>query len=137
MQCVSAEAGQLKIDCVGIGVGVVFHNRSRKVGVGVHVLAPRSSGPNPDNPAKYADSAIPYALEMLGKLGAARHYTVAIAGGAAMSGYVTGAGIGAKIVEAVKEALSKEKLTVGIDKTGGSNIRSMILDVETGNIQIR
>ncbi len=136
MQCFPAVSGQLKLDCIGIGVGIILYSRSKKVAVGVHVLAPRSATPTPDNPAKYANTAIPHAIETIQKEGAQPPYTVAIAGGAAMAGSVAGAGLGVKVVDAVKEALSNAKLNISIEKTGGANIKSMMLDLETGNIQI-
>lgn len=136
MQCLPAFSGQLKVDCIGIGVGIILYSRIKKVAVGVHVLAPRSTTPTPDNPAKYANTAIPHAIEAIKKEGAQPPYTIVIAGGAAMAGSAMGAGIGAKVVEAVKEALSNAKMTVSIDKTGGTNIKSMMLDLETGSIQI-
>ena len=136
MQCIPAVSGLLKIDCIGVGVGIFLHSRYKKVGVGVHVLAPHSATPAPDNPAKYANTAIPHAIELIEKEGAAPPYLVAIAGGASMEGTPIGAGIGVKVIEAVKEALSKAKLNVSIDETGGSKIRSMLLNVETGDMQI-
>jgi chemotaxis protein CheD len=137
MQCLPAASGELKIDCIGIGVGIILHSSSKKVGVGVHVLAPRSASPTPDNPAKYANSAIPHAIELIEKEGATPPYSVAIAGGAAMAGSPTGASIGEKVVDAVKEAISNAKLNISIDETGGNNIRSMLLNVETGDILIK
>ena len=40
-----------------------------KVAAGIHILAANSVSASPDNPAKYANTAIPFALETLGKKG--------------------------------------------------------------------
>ena len=69
MQCVLAKEGQLKIDCVGVGVGIMLHRPRKKVAAGLHVLAPHSATQTPDNPAKFADSAIPHAVDMMEKEG--------------------------------------------------------------------
>ncbi|MBN1626646.1 MAG: chemotaxis protein CheD [Deltaproteobacteria bacterium] len=137
MQCKFAKRGQLTVDCIGVGVGVVLYDRVKKVGVGLHVLAPRSAVSTPPNPAKYADSGVLYAVEMLAKEGGLANPVVAIAGGAAMEGSLSGASMGIKVVEAVKEMLSKEKLSIAKEDTGGSRIRSILLDIDTGQINFR
>lgn len=136
MQCVSAKSGILKIDCIGVGVGIILHSQAKKIGAGIHVLAPHSASPDPPNPAKFADTAIPYAIDLIEKEGAAPPFKVAIAGGAAMTGTSTSSGIGTKVVDAVKDAMKKAGLSISVDQTGGSNIRSMILNIDTGEIQV-
>lgn len=137
MQCMAAKKGQLTIDCIGVGVGVILFDRVKKVGVGLHVLAPRSAVPSPPNPAKYADSGVLHAIDMLTKEGGLDNPMVAIAGGAAMEGSLSGASMGIKVVEAVKETLSKAKLTVAKEDTGGSKIRSISLDIDKGQINFK
>lgn len=137
MQCRAAKKGQLTVDCIGVGVGLVLYDRVKKVGVGLHVLAPRSAVPSPPNPAKYADSGVLHAIDMLAKEGGVANPMVAIAGGAAMEGSVSGASMGIKVVEAVKEMLSKAKLSIAKEDTGGSKIRSILLDINTGQINFR
>ncbi|MFC1533541.1 hypothetical protein ACFL7M_09285 [Thermodesulfobacteriota bacterium] len=104
--------------------------------VGLHVLAPHSANPAPENPAKFANSAIPYAIDLLEKEGVSPPLSVAIAGGAAMEGSSAGISMGVKVVEAVKDALVKSKLNISLDETGGSKIRSMSLDIDAGEINI-
>ena len=137
MQCKTAKKGQLTIDCIGVGVGVVFFDRAKKIGVGVHVLAPRCAGPSPPNPAKFADSGVLHAIDMLKKEGSISSPVIAIAGGAAMEGSSTGVSMGMKVVESVKETLSKARLNISREETGGSKIRSISLDIETGQINIK
>lgn len=137
MQCGSATSGILKVDRVGVGVGVLLYSQSKKIGMGIHTLAPKADSPNPPNPAKFADTAIPYGISLLEKEGAIPPFIVAIAGGAAMSGAPVNSGIGKKVSDSAKEAIKKARLNIRIDKTGGTNIRSMMLNVDTGEIQVK
>ena len=137
MECKSAKKGRLTVDCIGVGVGVILFDRVKKVAVGLHVLAPRSATSLPPNPAKFADSGIIHAYDMLIKEGSSANPVVTIAGGAAMEGASTGFSMGVKVVEAVKEALSKAKLHIAKEETGGSKIRSIVLDIDTGQINIK
>ena len=129
--------GTIKIDRVGVGVGILLYNQAKKIGIGIHTLAPQADSLNPPNPAKFADTAIPYAIGLFKKEGAEPPFTVAIAGGAAMAGAPTSNSVGMKVAEAAKAALAKEKLNIKTDQTGGSNIRSMMLNLDTGEIQIK
>jgi chemotaxis receptor (MCP) glutamine deamidase CheD len=53
-----------------------------------------------------------------------------------MEGSSAGASMGIKVVEAVKAALSKAKLSIAKEDTGGSKIRSIVLDIDKGQIDI-
>jgi chemotaxis receptor (MCP) glutamine deamidase CheD len=136
MQCAIAKQGQIQIDCIGVGVGVILYNQAKKVAAGLHVLVPRSATVSPPNPVKFANLAIPHALQLLEKEGVSPPFTVSVAGGAAMEGSAAGTSMGSKIVDALKEALEEVNLKIALDETGGSKIRSMILDVETGKVDI-
>lgn len=137
MQCKMAKKGLLTVDCIGVGVGVVFFDRMKKVGVGLHVLAPRSAIASPPNPAKFADSGIVHAIDLLVKENPSANPFVAIAGGSAMEGSSSGVSMGVKVVEAVKEALSKAKISIAKEDTGGSKIRSILLDIDKGQMNIK
>jgi chemotaxis receptor (MCP) glutamine deamidase CheD len=137
MQFKTAKKGQLTVDCIGVGVGVIFFDKVKKIGAGLHVLAPRSAAAAPPNPAKFADSGVLHAVDMFMKEGALNNPMVVIAGGASMEGSPSGASMGIKVVEAVKEALSKAKLNLSKEETGGSKIRSIILDIDKGQITIK
>jgi chemotaxis protein CheD len=137
MQCGIVKKGLLTVDCIGVGVGVIFFDKAKKIGVGLHVLAPHSAMASPANPAKFADTGVLHAVNLLIKEGAATNPLVAIAGGAAMEGSSAGASMGVKVVEAVKEALSKAKISIFREESGGSKIRSLQLDVDKGQINIK
>jgi chemotaxis protein CheD len=134
MQWAVASSGVLKIDRVGVGVGVILYSPAKKTAAGIHVLAPNSVSATPENPAKYANTAIPYAIEQLEKQGAKPPLSVAIVGGASM--LQGAASMGEKVVAAVKDALKKAGLIIKLDKSGGSKIRSMTVDIETGKIEV-
>jgi len=136
MQCAVTSTGLLKIDRIGVGVGVILYSNLHKTGVGVHILAPHSSTPTPENPAKYANTAIPYALDQLEKRGVKPPLSIAVAGGAAMLGVSPETSMGTKVVAAAKDALTKAHLNIKLDQTGGREIRSMTLDIETGEMKI-
>jgi chemotaxis protein CheD len=134
MQCAVASSGVLKIDRVGVGVGVILYSSAKKTAVGVHVLAPNSVSPTAENPAKYANTAIPYALGRLKAKGVGPPLSVAIVGGAAM--LQGAASMGEKVAAATKDALKEAGLAVKLDKTGGSEVRVMTLDLDTGKIKV-
>lgn len=136
LECQVADSGLLRIDRIGAGVGVMLYSSANKTGAGLHILAPHSVSPQPKNPVMYANTAIPHALEHLQRKGAFPPYSIAIAGGAALLGKDGDASTGQKVVEAVKTALSQAALPVKVDQTGGSRIRSMILNIDEGKISI-
>ncbi|HUU41754.1 MAG TPA: chemotaxis protein CheD [Desulfatiglandales bacterium] len=136
IHCEIATAGLLRIDHIGAGVGVIIYSASRKIGVGLHILAPKAEILKPTNPIMYANTAIPHAIELLKKSGAMPPYSVAIAGGAKMLGKAGALAIGQKVVDAVKVTLNEAGIPAKLEKTGGTAIRSMILDIDDGKIKI-
>lgn len=130
-----ASSGTLKIEQIGAGVGVVLFRPVSKVGAGIHILAPHTDSKG-SNPFMYANTAIPQALEELGKQGVNAGLSVAIAGGASMMGQDDSSGVGPKIVNAVKEALKKAGLVPKLDDTGGRKIRTITVDIGSGHIEI-
>ena len=136
LECVIATGGLLKIDQIGSGVGVILYSPSKKMGAGLHILAPRSGRIASQRPIMYADTAIPYALEELARRGVTPPFSVAIAGGAALLKSQNALGSSLHVIEAVKQALAKAKLSVKIEETGGTQLRSMLLDIDAGKIRV-
>jgi chemotaxis receptor (MCP) glutamine deamidase CheD len=136
LECHVLDKGIMRIDRIGAGVGVILFNSSLKKAVGLHILAPYSASEQPKNPVMYANTAIPHALTELKKKGGVPPYSVAIAGGGTLLGTGDGTGTGQKVIEAVKAALEKAGLTIKLDQTGGSLLRSMVLDIDGGKISI-
>jgi chemotaxis receptor (MCP) glutamine deamidase CheD len=135
-RCEVATSGLLRIDRIGAGVGVVIYSPARKVAAGLHIMAPKAKGTQSTNPIMYADTAIPYALKLLEQHGAEPPFSVAIAGGAKMLGSQNGFAIGQKVADAAKEALTQAGISAKLEKTGGTDIRSVVLDVDGGKIKI-
>lgn len=136
MKCVLTNSGILEIDHIGAGVGIFLYSPEHKTVVGLHVMDTSFPGRNPQNPARYGNTAIQYGLDMLREKGVEPPLAVFIAGGAEMTEMPEAANVGPKIVSAVKEALSKENLSVKLDHTGGSKIRKMRLDLDTKKVEI-
>lgn len=136
LECVIATAGLLKIDQIGSGVGVLLYSPSKKVGAGLHILAPGSGRISSQRPIMYADTAIPYALEELARKGVTPPFSIAIAGGAALLKSQSASGSSQHLIEAVKQAFAKANLAVKIEETGGSRLRSMLLDIDAGKIRV-
>lgn len=53
-----------------------------------------------------------------------------------MLGVRKGVDIGRKVAEAVQIALKKSGIAPKINKTGGAQVRTMILDVDAGKIKV-
>jgi len=131
-----ASSGLLKVIQIGAGVGVIIYSSEKKIGAGIHILAPDSGPKPPNNPCMYANSAIPFILEEIRKKGVRSGFSIAIAGGSSLMGNSGVTNIGPKIVGAVKSELAKNGLNIKLDKTGGTAIRTMILDIDAGKIAI-
>jgi chemotaxis protein CheD len=91
VQLVNVGVAQVKIGAsihtlrtiLGSCVGICIYDRQKKVGGLAHVLLPESTGP--ENPEKYADTAIPILVNLLLKEDCKREFMSAkIAGGASM-----------------------------------------------------
>ena len=136
LECVIATAGLLKIDQIGSGVGVILYSPSKKIGAGLHVLAPFSGRVGCQKPIMYANTAIPYALEELARRGVTPPFSVAIAGGAALLKSQNALGSSQHMVDAVKQALAKANLIVKLEETGGTKMRCMVLDLDAGKIRV-
>ena len=136
LQSAIVSSGLLKIENVGAGVGVILFNPERKVAAGLHIMAPSSRATRSGNPIMYADTAIPFIMGELKKQGVGLPLSVAIAGGAVMMGGAAGSDLGRKLVVAVQNALKEFGLTAKINKTGGTNVRDMVLDVDAGKIRV-
>jgi chemotaxis protein CheD len=137
-------APEAQLVCYGLGscIGLSLWDPRTRVGALAHVVLPDSSlsrGPVVQ-PAKWADTAVPAALEMMTGLGANRStITVRMAGGARMLN-VVGAGsrldIGARNIEAVREALVRHNLRLAAEDVSGTWGRTLTLCVGTGRLVI-
>jgi chemotaxis receptor (MCP) glutamine deamidase CheD len=135
LRCAVANAGLLKIDSIGSGIGVIIYDHARNIGTGLHILAAHSGDLKPSNNFMFANTAIPQALTEIGKKGGNPPFSVAIAGGAIMMGQKE-QDPQKTIVDATKEALKQAGLRVTLEQMGGNKMRCMVLDIDAGKIKI-
>jgi chemotaxis protein CheD len=136
-----------KIATLGLGscIGICIYDAVAKVGGMVHIMLPNSEiASGTVNIAKFADTAIPSLLQEVESLGAVRKRLVTkIAGGAQMfsiAGSQTNnslMNIGAKNITAVTEICSKLGLAINASCVGGNVGRSITLNLENGDLDIR
>ena len=136
LQFAIVNKGLLEIGNIGSGVGVILFSTSRKTAAGLHILAPVAGSRAPINPVMYADTAIPFIIEVLKKKGVNPPFSVAIAGGSVMMGQKNGSDVGNMVTDAVRSALKKAGLAPKIDTTGGAVIRQMVLNIDAGKIKV-
>lgn len=133
-----------KLITVGLGscVGIALYDSASKIGGLAHIMLPDSTQfTNVANPFKFADLSIPILLDRLQKLGAnPRNIKAKIAGGASMFSFTDKSmmmDIGNRNCSAVKIALNKLNIPLMAEDVGGNRGRTMILDSESGVVQIR
>ncbi|SFB23202.1 chemotaxis protein CheD [Clostridium frigidicarnis] len=129
---------------VGLGscIGIAIHDKYSNIAGLAHIMLPDSTQfSNVTNPLKFADLAIPLLIEKMIKQGAnKRHMKAKIAGGASMFNFPDKkmmTDIGARNGEAVKVALGKVNIPLIAEDIGGNKGRTMILNANSGMVQIR
>ena len=131
------------ITCIGLGscVALCMYDADFHVGGMVHVVLPTCFGKDENNPAKYADTAVPLLIAEMAKQGVRRSsLIVKIAGGAQMSmagGLNNTFKTGDRNVAEIETALKKEGLRVASADVGGSRGRTVRMYMETGKITVR
>ncbi|HLS20390.1 MAG TPA: chemotaxis protein CheD [Bacillota bacterium] len=134
-----------KIRTTGLGscVGVVIYDQQRKIAGLAHVMLPDSNLTKEKNYNiyKYANTAIPYLVNLLKKNGARSFALKAkIAGGAQMFKLSADSNvmrIGPRNVEAVEKALQQINIPIVAKDVGGNSGRTIEFDPETGCLNVR
>jgi chemotaxis protein CheD len=105
------------------------------------MLPDSSQARSNENPAKFADTALPLMLDEIVKLGAKKSRIVAkIAGGAQMFAFANASDImrvGERNAEAVRLILKKLDIRVIADDTGGNYGRTVELKLDSGIFRIK
>lgn len=130
-----ATEGMLRIDKIASGIGIILFHAKTKKAAGLHVLRDYAPTANPSVPAYYADTGIAQILESFQLQKAHNTLSVAISGGAALlskSKYR----VPQRLAQAVKTIIIKKGLSIKVEKLGGSQIRSMVLDIDAGKLKI-
>jgi chemotaxis protein CheD len=127
---------------LGSCIGIAVYDHVNKIGGLAHIMLPDSSqSRGGDNPAKFADSAIPLLLEELAKLGAIQSRLQAkIAGGSQMFSFSSTSDImriGERNSEAVRNVLKRAGIRLVAEDTGGNYGRTVELILETGIFRIK
>lgn len=128
---------------LGSCVGAVIYDLQKKIAGMAHVMLPDSNLTQQKNfnKYKYADTALPYLIELLCQNGARKYALKAkLAGGAQMFSFSSGSNvmrIGPRNVEAVKKVLQQYHIPIIAEDVGGSSGRTIEFDPETGKLKIR
>ncbi|MHB8170453.1 MAG: chemotaxis protein CheD [Thermincolia bacterium] len=139
----AAKAPVTVITCgLGSCVGIALYDPIAKVGGIAHIMLPDSQqSMNKDNPAKFADTAIPLLIQQLVALGANKRRLVAkIAGGAQMFSFPAATDImriGDRNAKATVIALKQQGIPILYDDTGGNYGRTIELDTCDGKLSIK
>jgi chemotaxis protein CheD len=127
---------------LGSCVGIVLFDPIAKVGGLAHIMLPDSTqARSADNPAKFADTALPLMLGEIIKMGALRsRITAKIAGGAQMFTFTNTTDImrvGERNAEAVRLVLKKMEIRLVAEDTGGNYGRTVELKLDTGIFRVK
>ena len=121
---------------LGSCVAVTLYAPRRRLGMLCHVVLPeaRSDG---DNPAKFADTAVPHMISTLKSQGVSvGELTAKIAGGACMFGNSQFARIGDGNVQAVTTALNAAGISIAGRDVNGTAGRHVCFDLATGCVSV-
>jgi chemotaxis protein CheD len=115
--------------CIGLGscIGLALVDRTRGVAALAHVMLPESAKPDPPQPHKFADLAVPALVDLALAHGAVRtRLEAALVGGAAMFQFGgSGQDIGQRNAAAVARQLDGLRIPVRATETGGSKGRTV------------
>lgn len=125
---------------LGSCVGVAIYERKLKIVGLAHIVMPDSMGR--DHPiGKYADTAIPETIRRMATLAGTGRMSLSakIAGGANMFAHVSPNNantIGEQNIVAVEKTLAAMSIPILARHLGGHSGRRMVVDAETGSLQI-
>jgi chemotaxis protein CheD len=129
------------IACLGLGscIAICAFDNRLKIGAMAHVVLPDSAGREAKNTAKYADLAIPLLTNELECAGSyMRDVQIILVGGASIfQPFSKTMDIGKRNYEAVKMHLQKTKLPIVREDVGGTESRTIILNVKDGILRLR
>lgn len=149
---INVSLGEVKISnnpnevlaCYGLGscVGVCAFDPVSKIGALAHIVLPKSKNTIRESfPAKYANTAIPYMIQELEKIGARKERLIInIAGGAKILNCIPAGSmldIGEKNVVAVLESILKQNLKVNNEDIRGNIGRTVFLHINDGKTVVK
>lgn len=127
---------------LGSCVGIAIYDSVAQVGGLAHIMLPDSlQSRGGENPAKFADTAIPLLIKNIIQLGALQKRLVAkIAGGSQMFTFSSSNDIlriGERNAEAVRTVLKKEGIKILAEDVGGNHGRTVELILASGIYKIK
>lgn len=127
---------------LGSCVGIAAYDPITKVGGLAHIMLPDSKqARTTENPAKFADTAIPLMIDDMIKLGAAKtRIRAKIAGGVQMFTFTNTSDImriGERNADSVRNILKTMNISLVADDTGGNYGRTVELKLESGVFRIK
>ena len=126
---------------LGSCIGLAFYDSYIKLGALLHIMLPERVNESDANLFKYADTGIRETLRKMSAFGMVKsRTTVRIAGRAKMfeiSGNAGFGNIGQRNIDSVKQILKEEGMKISGEDTGANYARTMSLDTETGEVQVR
>lgn len=127
---------------IGSGMGVTVHDPVSGIGGILNFMLPDSGRANGVNPARvpfmFADTGIPAFLEELYAQGVrVDRLKVVVAGGAHILDQTDAFNIGQKNLTALKASLDAFKLNIYHENTGGTNSRTLSLEIASGCSSIK
>ena len=121
---------------LGSCVGLVLYHPRLKVAALAHIVLPESAGRSA-SPGKFADTALPHMIRLLGNRGVNRSGLKAkIAGGAEMFGKTGPLKIGAANIMAVTAGLEEAGIPLVASHVGGKKGRRVCFDCSTLQLTI-
>ena len=133
--------GSIITYALGSCIGIAFYDPFIHLGALLHIMLPSQFNYNDINAFKYADSGIRETIRKLTAFGMVKPRTVVkIAGGAKMfeiSGNADFGNIGQRNAAMVKKILTDENMRIVAEDTGGTYARTMLLQLESGDVIIR
>jgi chemotaxis protein CheD len=121
--------------CIGLGscIGLAVVDRRRGVAGLAHVMLPEAGQPDPPQPYKFADLAVPALVDLVQAHGALpARLEAALVGGAAMFQFGgSGQDIGARNEAAVRRHLDRAGVPVRAAETGGGRGRTIRVTLGT------
>lgn len=139
---VSKAPHKIITNALGSCVSIILYDALHKIGGMAHIMLPNITFSKiQSNPAKFADTAVPELLRLMIHLGAEKgQINAKLVGGAQMFANVISeplGNIGHRNVQAAKEALAKENLSIIGEDTGGDCGKTVEIDLENGEVSVR
>lgn len=135
-QIAAGRAPQRIKTVLGSCVGLAIYHARLKTAAMAHIVLPDSAGRS-GAPGKFADTAVPEMLRLLGELGVPAHRLAAkLAGGSNMFGTSGPLQIGDANAQAVAAALEAVGIRTAGQDVGGTQGRRVVFDCQSGAMTV-